>query len=104
MFPSVQAKFIPGPDETKRNDQINKSDKSLNSSGLEELLSDVRQHINIIKNVDLNFKVHEASGQIVVTVTDESTGEVIREIPYSELLAFADKFDEIVGMIFDQRA
>jgi flagellar protein FlaG len=102
--PTVQAKLTSGPDETRRNDQINKSDKLQNSSELEELLSDVQKQINITKNVDLHFKVHEASGQIVVTVTDQSTGEVIREIPSSELLAFADKFDEIVGMIFDQRA
>jgi len=101
---TVQAELAPGPDETQRNDQINKSNKSPNTSELEKLLSDVQQHINIVNNVDLHFRVHEASGQIVVTVTDESTGEVIREIPSSEILRFTDKFDEIVGMIFDQRA
>lgn len=104
LYPSFQAKLTSDPGETKRNDQINKSTKAPNLSELEELSSDVQKHIKIMNNVDLHFKVHEDSGQIVVTVIDESTGEIIREIPSSELLAFADKFDEIVGMIFDQNA
>ncbi|MBW2489657.1 MAG: flagellar protein FlaG [Deltaproteobacteria bacterium] len=103
LSPPFQAKLTPGPDETQKNGQMNKSNKSASSSELEELLSDVQKHINIMNNVDLHFKVHEASGQIVVTVTDESTGEVIREIPSSEFLRFTDEFGEIVAMIFDQR-
>jgi len=39
----------------------------------------------------------------MVTVTDKDTGEVIREIPPEEIVKFAEKFDEMVGMIFDQK-
>jgi flagellar protein FlaG len=91
-------------DTAQKDDQVKKSVKAPNLSGLEELASDVQKNLNIIHNVDLHFTVHKASGRVVVTVTDKSTGEVIREIPSSELLAFVDKFDEMVGMIFDQRA
>ncbi len=104
VSPPVQA-GIPADQETaQKDDQVKKSVKAPNLSGLAELASDVQKNLNIMHNVDLHFTVHKASGRIVVTVTDESTGEVIREIPSSELLAFADKFDEMVGMIFDQEA
>jgi flagellar protein FlaG len=39
----------------------------------------------------------------MVTVVDESTGKVVREIPSQELLDLAAKIDEMVGMIFDQK-
>ncbi|MGD9243983.1 MAG: flagellar protein FlaG [Desulfobacterales bacterium] len=70
---------------------------------LEELAADVQKNLNIMHNVDLQFSVHKASGQIMVTVIDESTGKVVREIPPSEILELAAKMDEMVGMIFDQK-
>jgi len=63
----------------------------------------VQKNVNIIHNVDLQFSVNKDSGRIMVTVTDKDTGEVIREIPPSEIVKFAEKFDEMVGMIFDQK-
>jgi len=47
--------------------------------------------------------VHQASGVVMVTVTDESTGEVIREIPPSEVLDLAARLEEMVGLLFDQK-
>ena len=104
LSPSVQTNLPKDQGETQRNDQVNKADKKPDLSGLEEIASDVKKNLKITHNVDLHFKVHKGSGRIVVAVTDGSTGEVIREIPTSEFLAFKDKFDEIVGMIFDQKA
>jgi flagellar protein FlaG len=40
----------------------------------------------------------------MITVIDESTGKVIREIPESEILELAAKMKEMVGMLFDQKA
>ena len=45
------------------------------------MLDDVHKDLNIIhNNVDLRFSVHEASDKIMVTIIDESTGVIIREI------------------------
>jgi len=38
----------------------------------------------------------------MVTVREESTGEVIREIPPSEMLDLAARIDEMVGLLFHQ--
>ena len=87
----------------QRDDNAEKSVQTPSLVELSELATDVQKNLNIIHNVDLKFSVNKNSGRIMVTVTDEATGEVIREIPSSELVKFADKFDEMVGMIFDQK-
>jgi len=72
-------------------------------SGMTELVAEVQSNLNMMHKVDLEFTVHKASGEIMVTVMEESTGEVIREIPPSEMLNLAAKLDEMVGLIFDQK-
>jgi uncharacterized FlaG/YvyC family protein len=57
--------------------------------------------ISMIHDVDLQFSVHEGSGQILVKVTDPGTGELIREIPPSEMLDLAARIDDMIGLIFD---
>ena len=62
----------------------------------------IQKNLSMIHNVDLQFSVHEDSGEIMVTVREESTGEVIREIPPSEMLDLAARIDEMVGLLFHQ--
>ena len=73
--------------------------KELDSSLVKELVTDVQNRLN---NVELHFSVHDPSGKIVVTVTEKSSGKVIREIPSSEILRIAAKMDKMVGMVFDK--
>ena len=57
----------------------------------------------MIRDVVLQFAVHEGTGRVVVTVIEQSTGQVIRAIPPSEVLKFATSFEKTVGLIFDQK-
>ena len=70
---------------------------------LKELAADVQENLKVINDVDLQFSVHEASGQMMVEVREESTGKLIREIPAKEVLNLAAKFDEMVGLIMDRK-
>jgi len=81
-----------------------KPEKAPDSSRLIELLDDVHKDLDMIHNVDLRFSVHEASGKIMVTVMDGSTGEIMREIPPSEILDIAARVDKMIGLLFDQKA
>lgn len=72
------------------------------SDRLTELAADVQQNLKLMHNVDLQFSVHQASGQMMVIVREESTGKVIREIPPQEVLNLAAKFDELAGMLLDK--
>jgi flagellar protein FlaG len=80
-----------------------KAAAELEPSKLAELVADVQKTVNMVHGVDLEFSVHEASGEIMVTVMDGYTGEVIREVPPSEILDLAAKLEEMVGLMFDQK-
>jgi len=101
--PSVQARLPAEQATNQKEKEVQQPVKRENLPDLEELAADVQKNLNIMHNVDLRFSVHKASGQIMVTVIDESTGKVIREIPQSEILELAAKMDEMVGMIFDKK-
>ena len=77
-----------------------KPDKEPDSSHVKALVADIQ---NNLKNVGLRFSVDQSSGTIMITVTDESSGKVIREIPSSEILQLAAKMDEMVGMLFNKK-
>jgi len=100
---SNQASLPAGQGQAKRDGNAEPSVQTLSTAELSELATDVQKNMNIIHNVNLKFSVNKESGRIMVTVTDEATGEVIREIPPEEIVRFAEKFDEMVGMIFDKR-
>ncbi len=52
-------------------------------------------------NTKLSFSVSEETDQIVVTVTNRETGEVIKQIPSEELVNLRAKMDELIGILFD---
>ncbi len=62
---------------------------------------DLQRNIKVLSNVNLGFAVHQSTGKVMVTVTDEDTGKVIREIPNREMLNVAAKLEEMTGVIFD---
>ena len=98
-----QAKLPVSQDTAQRNDDAKKAVQAPSLTELSDLASDVQKNMNIIHSVNLQFSVNKDSGRIMVIVTDETTGKVIREIPPEEIVRFAEKFDEMVGMIFDKK-
>jgi len=86
----------------KRTEEVRVA-KQPDLSGMTEVVAHVQQNLNMMHKVDLAFTVHKATGKIMVTVMEASTGEVIREIPPSEMLNLAAKLQEMVGLIFDQK-
>jgi len=103
MAPPARARLPTAKGLTPGNKGVEKQVKEPDPSRLAEMAASVQKSLNIMHNVDLRFSVHEASGRIMVIVTDESSGKVIREIPPLEILQLAAKLDEMVGMIFDKK-
>lgn len=68
------------------------------------LLNKVQQEIQMIHNVGLRFSVHEATGRTIIRVVDKQTEELIKEIPAEQVLNLMAKIDEMMGIIFDERA
>jgi flagellar protein FlaG len=55
-------------------------------------------------NLSLRFSVHEDTHRIVVSVLNADTDEVIRQIPTEEVLALAERLNEMVGVLFNETA
>jgi len=55
-------------------------------------------------NHQLRFEVDERSGKVIVKIVDKDTGETIRQIPPEEMLKTMARIDEVLGMMFDEKA
>jgi uncharacterized FlaG/YvyC family protein len=103
VTPTVQTEVAVARGSVSNSREGPKEEQRLEFSEIADRVADTQRNLNIMHDRNLNFSVHQASGQIMVTVTDETTGEVVREIPSSELLNLAAKLDEMVGILFDQK-
>ena len=53
---------------------------------------------------DLSVAVDEGTGMMVVRVTDNQTGEVVKQIPAQEFIDAELNMERIVGLIIDDQA
>jgi uncharacterized FlaG/YvyC family protein len=100
---STQEKIPDGQEMVQKNKDSRESVRKPNLTELSKMASDIQKNLNIIHDVSLKFSVHKDIGRIVITVTDETTGKVIREIPPAELVEFSAKFEDVVGKIFNRK-
>lgn len=55
-------------------------------------------------NISLNFRRDEASGQMVVELIDNATGDAVRQIPSEVSLKLSELFSKVQGKLFEARA
>ena len=55
-------------------------------------------------NRKLSFLLDKETGDLSIQVVDKNSGEVIREIPPEELVAFSRRFREMLGLFVDEQA
>lgn len=64
------------------------------SDELEIAITTLQDHVQSVSR-DLSFRVDDNSGDVVVTVLDSSTQEVIRQIPREDAIELSRKVDDI---------
>jgi len=52
----------------------------------------------------INFRVDPGSGEMVVSVIDATTGEIIRQVPGEEALRLAQRIEDSLSAMLDERA
>ena len=52
---------------------------------------------------EFGYRIHEATGRLIVDVKDSETGEIIKEIPSEENLDMIAKMQELAGIIIDEK-
>lgn len=70
---------------------------------LDQAVEAVNEFVKPFNNA-LNFSVDQESKTTVVKVIDQSTKEVIRQIPSEEMLALAKALDTMKGLLIQQKA
>lgn len=70
---------------------------------IEKAVSTLQEFAQSVKR-DLNFSVDDGSGQVVVKVTDSSSGDIIRQIPSEEALQLAENLSEVRSLLFKAEA
>lgn len=69
---------------------------------LEQLVNDLNSEIKPL-NTNIAFSLDDDTGEMVVTVKDSTSGEVIRQIPSEEAMELMAKMREVNGIIFDKK-
>ena len=122
---ATSAAPVPAPKPIQKVDQVSKdikavSDKSgqLNARMLEQksrsageiekVQESLREAIRTLnESADINpnrlkFSVDSVSNKVLVVVTDEVTGEVVRQVPAEAVLRVAHNIEAMKGVLFDK--
>lgn len=97
------ASGAPAAKATQQSEGSRKAEpRSPDLAEIRTVTADMQEDIEMIYNVKLDFSVDQSTGEVMVTVSEKESGEVIREIPPAEMLKLAAKMDEMVGLLLDR--
>lgn len=84
------------PKKEKEAEQLTRDDISQITNGLNMFMNTI--------NTDLQFKIHEGSGQLMIQFVDRKAQQVIKEFPPHELLDTLAVIRDYVGVLLDKWA
>jgi flagellar protein FlaG len=74
------------------------------SAEVQQAVSRINDHIQALRR-DLKFRVDQETNQVVVTVVDAQSGEVIRQIPSEEVIVVARNREQThQGLLLNAKA
>ncbi|ANQ54352.1 flagellar protein FlaG [Thermosipho sp. 1063] len=91
----------PNLDQKKEMDQQNRN------VDLNAVAKEFKENLEKLKKIfrgEAEFNIDKDTGMIVVKIKDKDTGEIIRQIPPEVALRLAKNLEELIGVIFDERA
>lgn len=77
--------------------------QQLNVADMEQIARRVGEALKT-SSANLEFKVDDDSGKVVVRVVDSQTNELIRQIPSEEMLSISRALDQMQGLLLRQKA
>jgi len=96
--PTVGIQELAASSESTREKAASEMDKL--QERLQEAISTLNERMRSSQQ-NLSITVDKASKRFVVTVTDKSSGEVIRHIPGESVLRVAHNIEALKGVLFD---
>ncbi|XQY91511.1 flagellar protein FlaG [Metabacillus sp. HB246100] len=83
-------------------EESRQEEKSPNKQELEKFVENLNDLVHPVYT-HVNFKLHEKLNEYYITVVDNSTNEVIREIPSKKWLDIYAAMTDFVGLIVDKK-
>ena len=84
-----------------RETSIPEVEQAANRPEIERALEQVQVMMDL-RDRSISFQRDNEAGAEVIRITDDSTGEVIRQMPSEELLGFMKNLTKMLGAFFDQ--
>jgi flagellar protein FlaG len=78
--------------------------ESIKADDLRAVVQQLKQVIEAASGRSLDFYVDDEAKLSYVTVRDQKSGEVIRQIPSEEVRQLKARIDAMIGLLFDKRA
>lgn len=103
--PDVYRAPVAMPKSIAARNPISKTDVQIDSQRMKQNLEVAIDRLNEQMKQSsrgLNFSMDEKLGRPVVTVRNESTGEVVRQIPNEEVVRVAHNIDELKGLFHNE--
>ncbi|WP_066175554.1 flagellar protein FlaG [Bacillus marinisedimentorum] len=91
-----------GPDIQKSVDEKAAPVKEASKEQLEEVVKGLNEFLQP-SHTYIQFELHEKLNEYYVTVVDEVSKEVVREIPAKKMLDFYAAMTEFVGLVVDKK-
>lgn len=80
----------------------NALEENQNSEELEKEVAAINQRLEEMGKASVQFNVDDKSGELIVTVVDRNTDEVIREIPPEEVRQLRARLSEMRGLLVNR--
>ena len=98
----ANAKIVQNTADTGRADRDNRNTHYFNSSEKVDARDVEAMNKKMSQlNVHLTFEMTEDRAQNIVKVLDQTTGDVVRQIPTEEFLKMSDRIDAIMSQLSD---
>lgn len=89
------------PEPAQSNEYVNKNDKEPKGE-IEKVIDGMNDFVSV-SNSHLKFELHDKLQEYYVTIVDDRTKEVIKEIPSKRLLDIYAEMKDFLGLLVDKK-
>ncbi|ABR31344.1 flagellar protein FlaG [Thermosipho melanesiensis] len=89
---------------SEKNEISRRKDETIDPKSIAEEFKENLEKLKKIFKGEAEFKIDKDTGMIVIKIKDKESGEIIRQIPPEVALRLAKNIEELIGVIFDERA
>lgn len=90
-------------DEQRLRREAEKKAKGVSRSEVQVAVDEVQVRMDQM-GTNLQFAMDKVAEDLVVKVTDKKSGDLIRQIPSEDVIKLRKKLEELVGLLFDEKA